>query len=88
MKTPRIDLQADLNAEDDEGRNWSLMRNALVPAAIVPGALVVAGYEGFWPVVRIDEVDEDGQVHFVPIDHEDPAARAVLKAAGADGWGT
>ena len=29
MKTPRIDLQADLNAEDDEGRNWSLMRNTL-----------------------------------------------------------
>ena len=28
VKTPRIDIWADLNAEDDEGRNWSLMHEA------------------------------------------------------------
>lgn len=81
MKTPRIDIWADLNAEDDEGRNWSLMREAHEPGLIVPGAVVIAGYEGFWSVVRIDEVDEDGQVHFVQVDHDAPEARAVLSAA-------
>ena len=25
MTSPRIDLWADLNAEDDEGRNWSMV---------------------------------------------------------------
>ncbi len=72
MKTLRIDPQADFNAEHDEGRNWSLMRNARAPGAIVPGAVVIAGHEGLWSVVRIDEVDDDGQVHFVQLDHEDP----------------
>ncbi len=81
MKTPRIDIWADLNAEDDEGRNWSLMHEAHDPALIVPGAVVIAGYEGFWSVVRIDEVDDDGQVHFVQVDHDAPEARAVLSAA-------
>jgi hypothetical protein len=81
VKAPKIDIWADLNAEDDEGRNWSLMREARDPAAIVPGAIVIAGYEGFWSVVRIDEVDDDGQVHFVQVDHEDPEARAVIGAA-------
>ena len=28
MTSPRIDLWADLNAEDDEGRNWSMVRVA------------------------------------------------------------
>ena len=80
MTTPRIALWADLNAEDDEGRNWSLMREARDPASIVPGAVIIAGYEEFWSVVRIDEVDDDGQVHFVQLDQDDPAARAVLTA--------
>ena len=43
--------------------------------------MLIAGVEGFWSVVRIDTVDDDGQVHFIQIDHEDPAARAVLSAA-------
>lgn len=83
MKAPRIDIWADLNAEDDEGRNWSLMHEARDPALIVPGAVVIAGYEGFWSVVRIDEVDDDGQVHFVQVDHDAPEARAVLSAAAS-----
>ena len=29
VNTPQIDLRADLNAEDDEGLNWSLLRDAL-----------------------------------------------------------
>lgn len=75
---PRIDLRADLNAEDDEGRWWSLLRDAVEPAAIAPGAVVVAGTERFWSVVRIEQVDADGQVHFVPVPSDDPAAVHLL----------
>jgi hypothetical protein len=71
---PRIDLRADLNAEDDDGRWWSLLREAVEPANIVPGAVVVAGSERFWSVVRIEQVDADGQAHFVAVPPEDPAA--------------
>jgi hypothetical protein len=70
----RIDLRADLNAEDDEGRWWTLLTDAADPAQIVPGAVVVAGTERFWSVVRIDQVDDDGQVHFVAASADDPAA--------------
>ena len=75
---PRIDLRADLNAEDDEGRWWSLLRDAVEPGAIAPGAVVVAGTERFWSVVRIEQVDADGQVHFVPVPSDDPAAVNLL----------
>jgi hypothetical protein len=32
---PTIDLRADLNSEDDEGRWWSLRSDAADPAAVV-----------------------------------------------------
>jgi hypothetical protein len=79
---PRIDLEADLNAEDDEGRWWTLLSDAVDPSAVVPGAVLVAGTEQYWSVVRIDQVDDDGQVHFVPMAADDPAAATVL-ARGA-----
>jgi hypothetical protein len=75
---PRIDLRADLNAEDDEGRWWTLLTDAVDPSAVVPGAVLVAGTERYWSVVRIDQVDDDGQVHFVPLADGDPARAAVL----------
>ncbi len=31
---PRIDLRADLNAEDDEGRWWTLLADADDPAQV------------------------------------------------------
>jgi hypothetical protein len=62
---PTIDLRADLNAEDDEGRWWSLLRDAADPASVEPGAVLIAGTHRFWSVVRIEQVDDDGQVHFV-----------------------
>ena len=71
---PRIDLRADLNAEDDEGRWWSLLRDAVDPTRIVPGVVLVAGTERFWSIVRIEQVDDDGQVHFVAVAADDPAA--------------
>jgi hypothetical protein len=75
---PKIDLRADLNAEDDDARRWSVLRDAVEPAAIVPGAVVVAGTERFWSVVRIEQVDSDGQVHFVAVPPDDPAAVHLL----------
>ena len=70
---PRIDLRADLNSEDDDGRWWSLLRDAIDPTRIVPGAVVIAGTERFWSVVRIEQVDNDGQVHFTGVHADDPA---------------
>lgn len=71
---PTIELRADLNSEDDEGRWWSLLRDATEPTRIVPGAVVIAGTERFWSLVRIEQVDDDGQVHFVAVADDDPVA--------------
>ncbi len=76
---PTIHLRADLNTEDDEGRWWSLLRDAADPSAVVAGAVLVAGTERFWSVVRIEQVDDDGQVHFVPVPADDPAAAHLLE---------
>ena len=74
---PTIDLRADLNAEDDEGRWWSLLRDAADPARVVPGALLIAGSDLFWSVVRVEQVNGDGQVHFVAVPPDDPAAASL-----------
>jgi len=79
--TPPIDLRSDLNAEDDQGQNWSLLRNAADRGRVVPGAVLIAGTERFWSVVRITAVDPDGQVHFVQLTADDPDAKRVLAAA-------
>jgi hypothetical protein len=80
---PTIELRADLNSEDDEGRWWTLLRDATDPSRIAPGAVVVAGTERFWAVVRIEHVDNDGQVHFVAVPHDDPAAVELLARSDA-----
>ncbi len=59
-----IDLVADLNAQDDDGLGWSTMADAADPERLVPGALLLAGNEQAQAVVRVDAVDDDGQVHF------------------------
>ena len=61
---PEIDLVADLNAEDDEGLGWSVLREARDPSKVRRGAMVVAGNDQAKAVVRIVAVDDDGQVHF------------------------
>jgi hypothetical protein len=80
MTTPSIALPANLNNEDDEGLNWSLLRKAADPATVVEGAVLVAGTERFWSWVRIRRVVDDGQVHFERITAEE-AAKAVLRAS-------
>lgn len=39
----RVDIAADLNAEDDTGLVWTFLDEATDPSMIVPGALVIAG---------------------------------------------
>ena len=51
-------------------------RRARWPAAIVPGAVVIAGTDRFWSVVRIEQVDDDGQVRFVAVPPDDPLRSA------------
>lgn len=76
--TPPIDLRSDLNAEDDNGENWTLLANAADPSQVEVGAILIAGTPRFWSVVRITAVDADGQVHFRQLDDDDPAARRLL----------
>jgi hypothetical protein len=64
MTAPAIQLRASLTNEDDEGLNWSLLRNATDPSAVVEGAILAVGTEAFWSWARIRRVDDDGQVHF------------------------
>lgn len=54
------------------------MADAGGPSEVHVGALVVAGTPRFWSVVRITAVDPDGQVHFVQLDDNDPAAQELL----------
>jgi len=82
MTAPDIALRANLNNEDDEGRNWALLRDAVDPAAIVEGAVVTAGTERFWSWVRIHHIDPDGQVHFEQLD-ADEARRISVERRSA-----
>jgi hypothetical protein len=38
-----IDLLADLNLEDDQGRNVARLADAIDPDVVTPGAVLVAG---------------------------------------------
>jgi hypothetical protein len=62
-----IELDADLNAEDDEGLNWSVLSAATHPELIKSGAVITAGRDRYWSWVRVIRVDSDGQVHFQQI---------------------
>jgi hypothetical protein len=62
-----IELDADLNAEDDEGLNWSVLSAAAHPERIEPGAVITGGRDRLWLWVRVVRVDPDGQVHFQQI---------------------
>lgn len=78
-----IDLRADLNAQDDDGNGWSLMRDARDASRIVPGAMVLAGNEQARAVVRVLQVDDDGQVHFTILPGPISKNRHLLDRAAA-----
>lgn len=61
---PRLDLVADLNAQDDDGHGWSTLADSTDPASVQPGKVLVAGNRQATASVRILSVDSDGQVHF------------------------
>jgi hypothetical protein len=70
-----IDLDADLNMEDDEGRNFT----RVTPPADNPqaGDVLVAGRPDFWSWVVIDEVDGD-IVYFHQVSTRHAASLATL----------
>ncbi|MEX2548439.1 MAG: hypothetical protein WD830_11745 [Chloroflexota bacterium] len=59
-----IDIEADLNAQDDDGLGWSTLTDARDPARVTPGVMLLAGNRFGRAVVRVVAVDDDGQVHF------------------------
>jgi hypothetical protein len=59
-----IDLEADLNAQDDDGNGWSLLADARDPARVLVGGMLLAGNRQAVAVVRVVAIDDDGQVHF------------------------
>jgi hypothetical protein len=59
-----IDIEADLNAQDDDGLGWSTLADARHPERVKPGAMLLAGNRLGRAVVRVVKVDDDGQVHF------------------------
>jgi hypothetical protein len=59
-----VDLEADLNAQDDDGLGWSTLTDARHPNRVRPGAILLAGNSFAQAVVRVVAVDADGQVHF------------------------
>lgn len=58
------DIDADLNAQDDDGLGWSTLADARDPSQVKPGAMLLAGSEAAEAVVRVVAVDDDGQIHF------------------------
>jgi len=76
-----LELDADLNAEDDEGLNWSVLSAASHPEVVKAGAVITAGRDRYWSWVRVVRVDSDGQVHFQQISA--PEAREARKLANA-----
>jgi hypothetical protein len=59
-----IELEADLNAQDDDGNGWGLLSDARDPARVRVGRMLLAGNAHAVAVVRVLAVDDDGQVHF------------------------
>jgi hypothetical protein len=76
-----IELDADLNAEDDEGLNWSVLSAAAHPEVVKAGAVITAGRDRYWSWVRVVRVDPDGQVHFEQISAAE--AQEALELANA-----
>ncbi|MHB1777866.1 MAG: hypothetical protein ACYCU7_18050 [Acidimicrobiales bacterium] len=64
MSSRDLDIEADLNAQDDDGLGWSTIAEAHQPDRVKPGAFLLAGNRQGRAVVRVVAVDDDGQVHF------------------------
>ena len=72
-----IDLPADLNLEDDNGRNIARLADAVTPDAVIPGAALVAGAPRAWSWAVVEDVD-GGFVYFHQISARVAAQRGSL----------
>lgn len=71
-----IDIPADLNMEDDLGRNFA---RTPLGRTFAPGDVAVAGRPDGWSWVLIDAADER-RVHFHQVSANEAAARGPLTA--------
>jgi hypothetical protein len=78
-----VDLVADLNAQDDDGNGWSILSDARDPARVKVGRMLLAGNTQAIAVVRVTDVDDDGQVHFVVLPGPVSKNRHLLDHASA-----
>lgn len=63
----RVDLEADLNAREDDGYCWSILSDAPNPELIVPGAIILAGEPdtpALAEVIDLVEIGENVMVRF------------------------
>jgi hypothetical protein len=72
-----IDLPADLNLEDDGGRNVARLADALNPDTVTRGAVLVVGTPHAWSWAAIEDVD-GGFIYFRQISARDAARRGSL----------
>ena len=72
-----IDLLADLNLEDDQGRNVARLADAIAPSTVTPGAVLVAGALRAWTWAVVESVDS-GFVYFRQISAQDATQRGCL----------
>ena len=70
-----IDLDADLNMEDDDGRNLARIPESGAQPSV--GSVLVAGRPGFYSWVVIDEVT-DGVAYFHQVSARQAATIAPL----------
>jgi hypothetical protein len=80
---PKINLLADLNAQDDDGNGWGLLRDARDPSRVAVGRMLLAGNSQAVAVVRVLAIDDDGQVHFVILPGPVSKNRHLLDHASA-----
>jgi hypothetical protein len=74
-----IDLPADLNLEDDQGRNVARLAEAVTPETLTRGAVLVAGAPRAWSWAVVEAV-EDGFVYFRQVSARDAAQHGSLVA--------
>jgi hypothetical protein len=74
-----IDLPADLNLEDDEGRNIARLADAITPERVMAGAVLVVGAPRAWSWAIVEAV-EDGFVYFRQVSGREAAQRGSLVA--------
>jgi hypothetical protein len=74
-----IDLPADLNLEDDQGRNIARLSDAVTPETVAPGAVLVAGSARAWSWAVVDAIDT-GFVYFRQVSAREAARRGSLVA--------